>query len=396
MKKNILLIFLFLVWPVYGDEIDLVESVPEETIYGSQMTKRTADVWLEMINSAKENIDFEGFYLESAKDRELEPVIKAVKEKAKSGVKIRFIFEKAMMKTTAKYLFLLKGPNIQYKVINFKEVAGGVQHSKFFIVDNKEVFVGSQNFDWRSLSQVHELGARIKSKDSAFNFRKIFDIDWHLAENPYELEIIKNTLLENPINDSNKRKAILNGGEVSYHFAFSPKGYIPAGFDSEIDELKKIIDSSQKYIKAQVMTYSDRHKFNEFKDSLEKAALRGVNVKLIFSDWNLGPKKDASIRKLARIENIEIKISSIPINSKGFIAFSRVEHLKYLTGDGDKSFISTSNWGYDYFYNTRGAALLIDGLSAAKILEDIFDRDWNSPYVFAFDPKAKYENKRKE
>jgi phospholipase D3/4 len=117
---------------------------------------------------------------------------------------------------------------------------------------------------------------------------------------------------------------------------------------------------------------------------------------LIFSDWNLGPKKDASIRKLARIENIEIKISSIPINSKGFIAFSRVEHLKYLTGDGDKSFISTSNWGYDYFYNTRGAALLIDGLSAAKILEDIFDRDWNSPYVFAFDPKAKYENKRKE
>lgn len=32
--------------------------------------------------------------------------------------------------------------------------SGGVQHSKTFIVDDKHLFVGSMNFEWKSFSQV--------------------------------------------------------------------------------------------------------------------------------------------------------------------------------------------------------------------------------------------------
>ena len=45
-------------------------------------------------------------------------------------------------------------------MIDIGTVAGGVQHAKFFIVDGEEVFLGSQNFDWRALKHIHELGVR--------------------------------------------------------------------------------------------------------------------------------------------------------------------------------------------------------------------------------------------
>jgi len=39
----------------------------------------------------------------------------------------------------------------------------GVLHSKFFVVDNAVAYVGSANFDWRSLAQVKELGLVIRN-----------------------------------------------------------------------------------------------------------------------------------------------------------------------------------------------------------------------------------------
>ena len=71
--------------------------------------------------------------------------------------------------------------NIETRLINFGAIAGGIQHSKYFIVDRKEVFVGSQNFDWRSLEHIHELGLRINNKEIAGVYGDIFDLDWQLA-----------------------------------------------------------------------------------------------------------------------------------------------------------------------------------------------------------------------
>lgn len=38
--------------------------------------------------------------------------------------------------------------------VNFGLLAGGVLHSKFWIVDRKHVFIGSANMDWRAITQV--------------------------------------------------------------------------------------------------------------------------------------------------------------------------------------------------------------------------------------------------
>jgi len=45
------------------------------------------------------------------------------------------------------------------------------------------------------------------------------------------------------------------------------------------------------------------------------------------------------------------------------------------------AYIGTSNWSGDYFINTGGVGLVINGTSLRDQLKEVFDRDWNSPYA---------------
>lgn len=384
-------------------EIEFAESVPAETVYGSTLAARPAGMWVDMINGAQKTLDFEEFYIADKPGEALSPVIAAVKAAAARGVKVRFIVEKAMMRETAKALpGLTAEKNIKARVINFKKLAGGgVQHSKFFIVDGKEVYVGSQNFDWRSLVQIHETGARIKSERAARDFAAVFEADW-AAGDKEKPEKQKFAAVKDPLNSSAPEEATVGGGKVSYHLAFGPDRYIPKGFDTELGELLRLINGAKKTVRGQVMTYSlkgsgkKNPKWTDLDDAFRAAGARGVKVELVFSDWAVGGKADADIKSLAQAKNVSVRISSLPRYSKAFVPFARVEHCKYLVADGEKAFLSTSNWARDYFLETRGAAVVLEGAAGAAPLEDIFSRAWNGPYVQPVDPEKQYEAVKKQ
>jgi phosphatidylserine/phosphatidylglycerophosphate/cardiolipin synthase-like enzyme len=194
----------------------------------------------------------------------------------------------------------------------------------------------------------------------------------------------------------NPEKALMDGKSVSYHLAFSPEGLIPRDFDVELDAMLRLINGATKTIHAQVMTYSVHSRGEETRwemldKALRDAGRRGVKVNLIFADWSMGRKSDQDIKSLAQAENVSIEISVLPQHSRGFVPYSRVDHCKYLVFDGEKAMISASNWAPDYFSNTRGAALIVEGTDAAAVLEDVFQRSWTGPYVSPVDPGKTYE-----
>ncbi|MEI7481015.1 MAG: phospholipase D-like domain-containing protein [Elusimicrobiota bacterium] len=381
-------------------EIEFAESVPAETVYGSTLAARPAQMWVDMINGAVKTLDFEEFYIADKPGEALEPVMAAIKAAAARGVKVRFIVEKVMMRETSKALpGLTAEKNIEARVIDFKKAAGGIQHAKFFIVDGREVYVGSQNFDWRSLSQIHELGARVKSERAARDFGLIFEGDWAIAggADPKSVFLVKT---ERPLNSKNQEAAFVRGAEAKYRLAFSPPGLMPGGFDVEIKEMLKLIKGAKKNIHAQVMTYSlfpygKKSRWEELDRAFRAAGKRGVKVELIFADWSMGGKSDADIKSLSQAKNVSVKISSFPPYSGGFIPFARVDHSKYLVFDGEKAMLSTSNWSPDYFTDTRGAALIVEGAAGASVLEDIFQRSWTGPYVSPVDPNLDYKPVKK-
>ncbi len=380
-------------------EIEFAESVPEETVYGSTLASQSAQMWVEMINGAAKTLDFEEFYIADSPGEALEPVLAAVKAAAVRGVKVRFIVEKAMMSETSKALPALTAEkNIEARVIRYKKIAGGIQHSKFFTVDGREVYVGSQNFDWRSLSQIHELGARVKSERAARDFGGIFEADWAMAGGADPKTLFGEA--EKPLNAAHPETALVRGAKVSYHLAFSPAGFLPSGFDAELDVMLRMIKNAKKTIHAQVMTYSlfpygKKTRWEELDKALRAAGKRGVKVELIFADWSMGGKDEKDIKALSQAKNVSVKISVFPQHSRGFIPFARVDHSKYLVFDGKNALLSTSNWAPDYFFNTRGAALIMEGEGAAAPLEDIFERSWAGPYVSPVEPDKNYEPVKK-
>ncbi|HOX23148.1 MAG TPA: phospholipase D-like domain-containing protein, partial [Elusimicrobiales bacterium] len=139
--------------PAYCGDLELVESVPAETVYGSKDTSRPTDVWPAMINAAQKTLDIEEFYFSAGPA--LTPVLDAIKAAAARGVKIRIIIDsKYYAKKPAIPDELKKVPGVSLVTL---DMGAGVQHAKFFIVDGNQVYVGSQNMDSLSLSQIHEM-----------------------------------------------------------------------------------------------------------------------------------------------------------------------------------------------------------------------------------------------
>jgi phosphatidylserine/phosphatidylglycerophosphate/cardiolipin synthase-like enzyme len=103
-------------------------------------------------------------------------------------------------------------------------------------------------------------------------------------------------------------------------------------------------------------------------------------------------KSDADIKSLAAAENVTVKIASLKEHSSGFIPFARVQHSKYITADGKRSYISTSNWGPTYFTTSRGAAVVIYGAEGARVLEDVFGKIWNGKFVEPVDQDKTYSS----
>ena len=398
-------LFLLLFFCVFANaaEIEFVESVPVETVLGSTYTLRTQAVWLDMIKGAERGIDVEAFYIKNKKGEPFENVLNAIKNAASRGVKIRVLSGKLLMSESADSLAQLNGlKNIETRIIDFKKLGGGIQHTKFFIVDGKEVFVGSQNFDWRAIKHIHELGIRIKSVRAAKTFQTVFDADWLMALYG-DKKSVKKALSSKqdfkPVTRKNPEIAKVFGKNEEYYLAFGPRKLLPKGLSVEINELLRLIKKAKKSLSAQVMLYSisdyDKTRWNELDKALRKAAKRGVKIRLVFANWAMSPKTEEDIKKLSKQKNILIKISSIPQYSAGFIPYSRVDHCKYVLVDGKTAFISTSNWGKNYFYSSRGAAIIIKGAESAKTVKDIFERSWNSPYVEYVDAAKNYKPVKK-
>ena len=375
-------------------DFELVESTPIGTILDNPDIRNTHGVWLEMINAAAKTLDFEEFYVSNQQGEPLDDIIRAIREAAHRGVVVRFIVDSRMHKTYPEPIdSLAKFDNISVRVIDFGKLAGGIQHSKYFTVDGQEVFVGSQNFDWRALSQIHELGLRIKNKEAVKIYQDVFDLDWELAEKSDPAEI--RTLLH-PVHYPLPIRVVEGPGDtLMYSPTYSPRGLIPDSALWDETSILKLIDGATHDILLQFLTYSpltyEHTVYTVLNDALFRAAHRGVRIKLIVSDWEKSPRQVTELKRLAEIPNIEVKFSAIPDLPSRYIAFARVEHCKYIVADSSRCWVGSSNAEKSYFYNTRNVGVLIRSRTMAGLLRRIFMKDWNGPYTELIGPEGEYK-----
>ena len=83
-------------------------------------------------------------------------------------------------------------------------MGAGMLHTKMWLVDRKHFYVGSNNFDWRSLTQVKEIGVLVMNCPTlAKDMEKIFDIYWLLGGPGKKVPDSWSPLLSTKINAEN-------------------------------------------------------------------------------------------------------------------------------------------------------------------------------------------------
>lgn len=396
--ERLILLLIALVWVSSGapaqtagyPDFEIVESIPVETMLDNPDVRNTQEVWLEMIGGAKRSLDIEEFYISNLAGEPLEQIIRAIAGAAERGVAVRIIVDARMYKTYPETADLLgKQKNSELRLIDYGSLAGGVQHSKYFIVDGAEVFLGSQNFDWRALKHIHELGVRIRSPEAVNVYEDVFQLDWVLAGLSKTGKVADRAAIAAQLHKKRYGAPfrLPEGGNDTLAFfpTCSPIGLIPDSTLWDEKQIVNLIDSAKADVMCQFLTYSpvgrDRGYYPILENALRSAAARGVKVKMIVSDWSKGLPPENYLKSLSVIPNVEVKFSVIPEWSGGYVPFSRVEHCKYLVIDSSQCWIGTANWEKSYFYNTRNVGVSVKNGRITQILRRIFLKGWNGPYT---------------
>jgi len=388
-----------------------VESSPIETALDHPDLRDAFEVWPEMIGRARRGIDAAQFYVSNAPGSRLEPVVAALEAAIRRGVAVRLLVERSFEKVYPDTLARLRVAGAAVRGLDFAATAGGILHAKYFVVDGREAYLGSQNFDWRALEHIQELGARVRVPAVVGGLAAIFAHDWALAAGesppgehpptappPAPAPGARSPIAPPPAPRAPTAAPPPERNAAQIRLVASPERLLPPGIAWDLPRLIELIDRARRRVRVQLLTYraGDRTgaPWTELEEPLRRAAARGVRVELLLASWSKRESTIGGLQRLARTGGIEIRIITIPPWSGGFIPFARVAHTKLLAVDGSAAWLGTSNWEQDYFYRSRNVGLVIEDAALAARVDRFFDTGWSSRYAERLDPDATYEPPR--
>lgn len=393
--------------------IRFLESFPQNTQLDQPGMDQAWQVWPQVLATAQSRVDVASFYFSRQGDGEdatapagvtdyLVPVLAQLPEAGLRGCQVRVLGDAKFQKTYPEALAWLNDQKgVASRAVDMGSHWGGVMHAKYFVVDEKTLYVGSQNWDWRAMTQIRELGALIEHPGLAGQLASIFELDWKMAGSPAPAEKssppLNTPLPQAPVwEDLNPANLLTADNQPCQAvLAASPPQALPEGVAWDLPLIIETIDNAQAQVRLQLLSYglTDREKrfWPELDNALRRAAARKVQVQIILSNWAKSWYSVPWIQSLAVVPNLEIKFSNIPAHEAGLIPYARVEHPKYLTADGKAAWLGTSNWSRDYFFQSRNVSLFLRGESAVQQLDSFFEAGWNGPYTETVDPCGQYQ-----
>ena len=334
-------------------EIQLIESIPTEVPANSPQIADAAPRWVAMFDSAQTSIDIASFYISPSDRRDaLDPVWDSLRKAVDRGVQLRVLVDFSFSDKYPEPLKELETwPNTLLKRIDYSP---GVMHAKYFIVDKKEAFVGSQNFDYRALEHIFELGMHIREEPLVQSIARIFALDWgeDLSSSP-------------PKTDDD------------IFVVASPPQSLPPEVSHDLPHILSLIQSAKKTLRLQFLSYNNQTRSKEswtvLDDALIATVQRGVRVELMVSDWAIKGSKGRSLEKL-RANGITVHVASVPEHSSGPIPFARTIHAKTIISDRSRCWLGTSNASKGYFTTSRNIGLVIHNQELCLQMDDFFMR----------------------
>ncbi|XP_077179929.1 5'-3' exonuclease PLD4 isoform X2 [Paroedura picta] len=283
----------------------LVESLPLDMPYepNSSMAKPLLQAWTELLNTTQESIHVASFYW-SLTGRDL-----GVNDSSsKKGEDLLAQFGRLLLKNVSLFvatnvpsqarnstdLEFLEAKGAHIKRIHFRRLTKGVLHSKFWIVDRKHIFLGSANMDWRSITQVKEVGVVIGNCSClAEDLWKTFKTYWDLGGLGTAVPSPWPRNYSTAINRESPMEVQFNGTTTKAYFSASPLSFCPEGRTDDLQGILDVIHSAEEFVYISVMEYFPTSRFRHpprywptIDDALRSIAIgHNIRVRLLVSCW---------------------------------------------------------------------------------------------------------------
>nr|XP_048688840.1 5'-3' exonuclease PLD3 isoform X2 [Caretta caretta] len=332
------------------------------------------------------------------------------------GVLVRIAVSSPSSKQPLDDLQALEQSGAAVRKVDMRRLTDGVLHTKFWIVDKTHIYLGSANMDWRSLTQVKELGAAVYNCSClAKDLGKIFEAYWVLGVPDATIPSPWPANYSTTYNKETPLEVQLNGTDAGVYLSSSPPALCAEGRTEDLHALLSIIDAASQFVHIAVMSYLPTMEFSHprrywptIDNHLRKAAYeRQVHIRLLIGCWEHSkPAMFPFLKSLAAMQDngthysVEVRLFTVPANeTQAEIPYARVNHNKYMVTD-KVAYIGTSNWSGDYFVRTAGSALVVNQcdanaqgeLTVQEQLQAVFERDWNSKYSRDIGTLGQWEN----
>lgn len=332
-------------------------------------------------------------------------VFEQLKQLESKGVKLQIAVNAPQ--TSSEDTDELAATGAEVREVDLKAVTGGIVHTKLWVVDQKHFYLGSANMDWRSLSQVKEVGLSVEDCSClAQDAFRIFEVYWNIggADNG-SLQLYWPARLSALSSAQNPLRLKFNGVPAQVYLSSAPPQISARGRSDDLTTILSVIDDAQKFIHISVMDYLPMSEFTEpirfwpaIDSALRAAACtRDVQVRMLISCWEHSSASMFTFLQSLVVLNrphfkcdIDVKIFTVPSTAEQMkIPYARVNHAKYMVTDR-VVYIGTSNWSENYFTQTAGVGLVVNqtGSEVPKgketlqsQAEELFLRDWTSEYA---------------
>lgn len=240
--------------------------------------------------------------------------------KARAGVTVRVILDRAKIDTNQKYYDMLVAAGAEVKWSDPRFV---FQHSKFILVDNKVFVISTGNFSKTySIELERNFVATVRDPADVADLVTLFETDWQAGT----LAMPCTRLVVSPIN---ARERILD-----------------------------LIASAQSTLEIESMQFGD----SAVREAVKQRVMAGVSVRALLADANW---ITANTYAADYLETLGVPVKWIPHL-----------HTKVVVADGAHAYVGSENLSTNSLDNNREVGVIVTDTSSTAPLMTTFETDW--------------------
>lgn len=243
-------------------------------------------------------------------------------------------------------------------------------HSKYVLIDDELVFIGSHNFSPRAFGIGFDDSISILDERIGNQVKSIFLTDWKYSTLPPNSELVdfNNSNFIFPFFEKRDCEVPIIKDTITSNVLLNHKYF--EVLINEIENSKASVFVSMFYFSYSKDTDSITSKIL---NAISKAFSKGVEVKIILDRDNPSDIYASSKANTKRYEELK----KIGINVK-FDKPETATHSKLVIIDNRKIIIGSHNWTYGSFNYYQDLSLMIESKSLSDTFTDIYNKRFNS------------------